>query len=250
MRLPRGDTSTSPVLRPSFSADGHVMATIGYGPEVLLWAMRDGLPVGRPRAYQASHGPGAIALSPDGRTLVLTTFIGVEIVDVPTLRRRTTLSDGDTVISLDFTPDGRQVIGGSIRGWTRLWSIDAAQPTTPMFGGHTREVIGAAVSPDGRTLATGAADGTIRLVDLQTEQPVGAPLSGPPVGPVVPQFSPDGAFLFAISATGRSYRWDVRPSSWARHACAVAGRKLTHAEWADVLPGREYAPACADQATG
>ena len=23
------------------------------------------------------------------------------------------------------------------------------------------------------------------------------------------------------------YRWDVRPSSWARHACAVAGRKLT-----------------------
>ena len=44
---------------------------------------------------------------------------------------------------------------------------------------------------------------------------------------------------------GRAYRWDVRPSSWARHACAVAGRTLTRSEWQDVLPGRDYAPACA-----
>jgi hypothetical protein len=61
---------------------------------------------------------------------------------------------------------------------------------------------------------------------------------------VAPEFSPDGAYLFAITDAGRSYRWDVRPSSWEQRACAVAGRRLTRAEWRDALPGRSYAPAC------
>ena len=233
------------VLTPSFSADGRLMATVGGGGGVLLWPMRDGLPVGQPRTVHSGVGPGAAALSPDGRTLAITAGLGIEIVDVATLRRRTTLPEGEGVFELGFTPDGRDVIGGSVKGWTRLWSVDTARPATAMLGGQAREVIGATVSPDGRTLATGTADGTIRLFDLQSERPIGAPLTGPPVGPVVPEFTPDGAFLFAISATGRAYRWDIRPSSWARHACAVAGRALTRAEWAEALPGREYTPACA-----
>ncbi|MBD0282620.1 MAG: hypothetical protein ICV69_10570, partial [Thermoleophilaceae bacterium] len=56
--------------------------------------------------------------------------------------------------------------------------------------------------------------------------------------------TPDGAYLFAIYNTGQAYRWDVRPSSWARHACAVAGRRLTRAEWEDALSDRDYDPAC------
>ena len=57
-------------------------------------------------------------------------------------------------------------------------------------------------------------------------------------------FTPDGAYLFAITDAGRAYRWDIRPSSWARHACKIAGRRLTRTEWNDVLPERDYAPAC------
>ena len=99
------------------------------------------------------------------------------------------------------------------------------------------------MSPDGRTLATGGPDGTVRLWDLPTQQPLGAPLPGLTDRYLIPQFTPDGAHLFAI-APGRAYRWDVRPASWARHACATAGRKLTRSEWADVLPDRDYDPAC------
>jgi hypothetical protein len=61
---------------------------------------------------------------------------------------------------------------------------------------------------------------------------------------VAPEFSPDGAYLFAITDAGRSYRWDVRPSSWEQRACAVAGRRLTRAEWREALPGRSYTPEC------
>jgi WD40 repeat protein len=93
-------------------------------------------------------------------------------------------------------------------------------------------------------LATGGSDGTIRLWDLHTQQPFGAPLPALPNRYVVPQFTPDAAYLFAITNAGRAYRWDVRPSSWARHACAMAGRPLSGTEWKDVLPERDYAPDC------
>jgi hypothetical protein len=61
---------------------------------------------------------------------------------------------------------------------------------------------------------------------------------------VVPQFTRDGAHLFVTYNAGIAYRWDIRPSTWARHACAVAGGQLRRAEWANALPERDYAPAC------
>ena len=60
----------------------------------------------------------------------------------------------------------------------------------------------------------------------------------------VPHFTRDGDHLFAITDTGRAYRWDMRPTSWARHACTVTGRPLTRTEWNAALPERDYAPAC------
>jgi ketosteroid isomerase-like protein len=42
----------------------------------------------------------------------------------------------------------------------------------------------------------------------------------------------------------RALRWDIRPAAWARHACQVAGRRLTRAEWASTSPpGRTRPPA-------
>ena len=49
--------------------------------------------------------------------------------------------------------------------------------------------------------------------------------------------------MFAITDADRGYRWDMRPSSVARYACAVAGRTLTRIEWNAALPGRRYAPS-------
>jgi WD40 repeat protein/DNA-binding SARP family transcriptional activator len=238
------------VYTPSFSADGRLMATASGPPDntVRLWALPSGRPVGRPLRY--SHGPPDIAdvsLSPDGRTLAVTRppTGGVEILDVPTLRRRTSLPEAETVWEFArFTPDARFIVGGSWKGWARLWSTKTWRPASRTLGGHAGQVVWHSMSTDARTLATGSTDGTIRLFDLRTQQPLGAPLPGLPNRWVVPQFTPDGAYLFAITNAGRAYRWDVRPSSWARHACAVAGRPLNRTEWKDVLPERDYTPAC------
>jgi WD40 repeat protein len=110
-----------------------------------------------------------------------------------------------------FTPDGRRIVAASTKGWTRIWSAETGKPVSRPLGGHTGAVTSASLSPDGRTLASGSTDGTVRLYDLASEKPLGGPLPGVP--------------------------------NRRRHACTVAGRRLTRAEWADLLPGREYDPA-------
>jgi WD40 repeat protein len=238
--------SGHPLLTPTFSADGRLMATAGAGPSdaVLLWTLRSGRPVGRPRRYSPSLAAWDLSLSPDGRTLAVAA-VGVEIVDVASLRRRAILPGTETVRSLaGFTPDGRFLVAGSYKGWARLWSTDTWRPATRKLAGHTGEETWQSVSPNGRMLATGSTDGTTRLFDLATQRPVGAPLPGPRDRQIAPVFTPDGAYLFVITDARRGYRWDIRPSSWARHACKIASRRLTRTEWNDVLPERDYAPAC------
>jgi WD40 repeat protein len=100
------------------------------------------------------------------------------------------------------------------------------------------------ISPDGRHLVTSATDGQVRLWDRETQRPIGTPFPGPRNVTAVASFSPDGAYVYAMFANGRGYRWDVRPDAWERRACAVAGRRLTRAEWDTVLPDRAFAPAC------
>jgi WD40 repeat protein len=232
----------SEVLAPTFSADGRRMLTVSPFDTIQLWTLRDGRPAGAPRRYPAAF---VASLSPDGRTLAVVAPLGIEVIDVATMRRRATLPGSETVRGLArFTPDGRYIVGGSIKGWARLWSAKTYKPVSPPLTGHTADVIAASTSPDGRILATGSADGTVRLYDRATFQAIGAPLPGVPNRPVVPEFSPDGAYLFAFTNAGRDYRWDVSPSTWERQACAIAGRRLTRAEWHDALPGRAYRPAC------
>jgi WD40 repeat protein len=93
-------------------------------------------------------------------------------------------------------------------------------------------------------LATGSETGAVQLWDIPSGQALGAPLPGVASSGVIPAFTADGSHLVAAYASGRAYVWDIRPRSLAAHACRVAGRRLTRAEWEEFLPGREYDPAC------
>ena len=99
-------------------------------------------------------------------------------------------------------------------------------------------------SPSGRTLATAGTDGTVRLWDVATRKPIGASLPGEDNVQASVAFLPGGREALAVYDNGRATLWNLDPADLQRRACAVAGRRLTRAEWAAALPGRSYAPAC------
>jgi len=57
-------------------------------------------------------------------------------------------------------------------------------------------------------------------------------------------YAADGSTLSAVDERGRIVRWDPRPLSWIRRACAVAARDLTASEWNTYLPGTPYRRTC------
>jgi WD40 repeat protein len=233
------------VFTPAATPGGRRIVTTGLDGTLRLWDGHTGAALGPP--IRLDGLPGATpAVAPDGRTVAMPLERGtIDIYDISARRRLTRLSvDGAPVVAATFSRGGELLIAGSDDGRLRLFDTDGWRPLSAAFQAHTGFISTVDVSPDGRRFVTAATDGQVRLWDRDTLRPIGSPLPGPQEVNAVAYFSPDGAYVYAVFANGRGYRWDLRPDAWARHACAVAGRRLTRAEWDAVLPERSFAPAC------
>jgi DNA-binding SARP family transcriptional activator/WD40 repeat protein len=139
----------------------------------------------------------AIALSPDGRTLVVGTYSGaVVLLDVAT---------------------GRVLAEHSLRLSARIWSAD--------------------FQPDGGVIALGGDDGQVHLLTANNLREIGQLPIGTGATWAFPAHSADGSMLYAVDERGRIVRWDARSPSWINRACSIAGRNLSASEWDTYLPG-------------
>jgi WD40 repeat protein/DNA-binding SARP family transcriptional activator len=241
-----GKVLANPIWTPGVSADGSLLATGSKNGEVRFWSLPDGRPRGTPLRFR--YGMADLQLSPDGRLIsaipssrddVLT---GVEIWDVRGRRRVATLQPAAGGNAARWSPDGRRIAVSDARGRVQVFSTATWMPVTaPLAGARATWMV---FSPDGRMLAAGNRDGTVSLWDARSGQAIGARLPGIPQSEAVPFFTPGSRYVIVAQANGRAVRWDIRPASLAKHACDVAGRRLTRAEWEAFLPGRAYAPAC------
>ena len=244
----------------SIDRSGRLMATFSEK-AVRLWSLPEERPLGAPLRYPSVAMIGDMQLSPDGRRIAITLLDqlvvgGGETLEVRDVRSRRVLASRriNGLSLIKFSPDSRLLAVADIDGRVRLWSTETWEPVSGWLASSNNDVHGLAIGRDGRTLATGSVDGTVRLWDIETEQAIGAPLPGRPNRPVrplftpdglvAPLFTPDGSQLLAIYESGHAYRWDIRPGSLARQACRVAERRLTRSEWKEILPSREYDPAC------
>jgi WD40 repeat protein/DNA-binding SARP family transcriptional activator len=242
-----------PVWSLAFSGDGHWLATAGDNtptdPPLELWDVHS-----RKRAYTTllsprTASPTDVTFSPDGTKLAAAMIdpegaTAIEIFSVPQLAQLKTLP-ADAGTSLRFSPDGRLLVLGDVRGRVWLYDTRTWTPRGRRLVAHSGAVVTVNFSPDGRTLATTSDDGTTRLWDVPSGRPIGTALPGPAQHYVAAAFVGGGTHLVTLDDGGHGSLWDIQPESWARRACEVAGRTLTRAEWNDALPERAYAPACA-----
>ena len=153
-------------------------------------------------------------------------------------------SESDFSRSVAFSPDGDLLFVGQYNGTGRLFSTETWKQVGRPFEAHTERITFPEFTPDGRTLVTAAADGTVVLSDVETQKPIGSPLELEPNTFASAALSPDGSRLYAISTETEGISFNMSPEAWKRHACLVAGRELTPAEWDEALPGRPYQRVC------
>jgi WD40 repeat protein len=232
----------------AFSSDGRWLATGSRDQTIQLWDL----------STMADTGPGSGKSA--GGPIVIRGHEG-------------------PVTSLAFSPDGHWLASGG-GGWevtARLWDLSALPPPgmtealtsaqvtqARLLRGHTAGVSTIAFSPDGGWLATGSLDDTVRLWDVsalmiqsgdlgsgatsEAQDPASEPvvLHGHSDDVTALAFSMDleGRWLATISLDGTTRIWRMNQKELQALACRVAGRNLTHDEWAQYLPGREYIPTC------
>src|SRR5262249_16617420 len=166
----------------------------------------------------------------DGRQLLVGTRDGsLHAWNVANARQTDLQPQGDAVVALTCTPDGRFFASGTRGGIVRLWDAVTLAPVGLVHRGN-RDVNGLSFHPDGHTLAIGSSDGSIWICRIPAARSLGAPIrSFPEAG--------DEVHTVAFDATGKTLL-----------TCGFQGARLWDpATGAAVGPGRFVAgsPAAA-----
>ena len=183
----------------------------------------------------------AIAFSPDGQYLAVSSGIGIWLYDPTTYQEIALLSNLEKVSTIAFSPDGSTILSGvgggasNVRSWKlNLWDV-ATREKIVTFGYGSGSV---AFSPDGKTLAS-LAGTLIYLWDVETGQKL-AELKHKNVKSV--KFSPDGTMLVSGGKDNVVRLWNVTTEQNTA--------TLTHKSWVYSVSfspdGKTFASASGD----
>ena len=148
----------------------------------------------------------SVAISPDGRHVVLASDI-LNLWDAATGKLvRTFTGHRGGVEAVVFSPDGRQVLTG---GWDRtvkLWDVATGKLVRTLDVGGRWWVSSVAFSPDGRKLLSNGSDATAKLWDVATGQLMRT-FEGHTMRVNSVAFSPDGKWIVSGSDDTTSRLW-------------------------------------------
>jgi WD40 repeat protein/serine/threonine protein kinase len=229
----------------AFSPDGKTIASGSDDRTIILWDFA----TQAPRTTLTGHENGilTIAYHPKGKWLASGSRNGNIILwDTQTGQPvgEPMIGHIDAVTKVLFSPDGRILASASRDGSVILWDPATRQPLGNPLTGHTNWVLDLAFNPDGTWLASSSRDGTVILWDIKTRRLLGTPFVGHRdwVGSL--SFNEDGSRLISGSNDGIILLWDVSLPSWRQHACQLANRSLSPAEWNRFFPDTPYHLTC------
>ena len=109
------------------------------------------------------------------------------------------------VTSVDFRPDGAQVLSAGADGTLCAW--DAATGNRFFFLDNVELALSVAYSPDGRTFATGGADSVLRVRDAESGRELWSASADGRILSVA--YGPDGRYIAAGDGSGKVRVWNI-----------------------------------------
>ncbi|KAH8995969.1 WD40 repeat-like protein [Lactarius akahatsu] len=134
----------------------------------------------------------SVACSPDGRQIV-----------TGSMDNAVRVWDAQT-----YSPDGTNIISASYDCTVRIWDSQTGVHIGEPLRGHTLPLTSVAYSPDGTYFISGSMDKTVRIWNSQTGTLVGKPLQGPSGQIMSVAYSPDGTRIICGSDDTRVWMWD------------------------------------------
>jgi WD40 repeat protein/class 3 adenylate cyclase len=131
--------------------------------------------------------------------------------------RSFTVTDGSWIRSCGWSPDGKQVAGGTADGILYLWDYQSGELLNTLVGHEADKMINTLEwSPDGTKIATACDDGTARVWDAETGETLLVLAQEAPAAAWSAVWSPDGSRLLTtggmddIGAEDNTVRvWDA-----------------------------------------
>ena len=213
----RFEGHSSSVKSVALSADGSTLLTAGFQDGTArLWGVATG------REIRRFEGPSwdvySAAFSPDEKQVLTGGSHSVsrstiedltvrlwEIVSGKEVRRFR--GHDSPVLSVTFSPDGRQLLTGSSDRTARLWDRSTGRELR-RFQGHSGSINAVAFSRDGRRICTGSMDRTARLWDATTGREI-RQFEGHDDRVEAVAFSPDGVQVLTGSYDGTARLWNA-----------------------------------------
>jgi WD40 repeat protein len=153
-------------FQPALSADGRLIVA-GVDQSIVLVEF-PGLKSIRRFTNSPVYGH-TIAISPDGQRIASIDSNHVYLSSLDGTRAGT-LEHAGSVMSVEFSPDGRTLVTGDLNNEVHLWDLERCERRAT-FRGHDHVVEAVRFSPDGKTIASASDDGTVRL--WRSEPPPG-----------------------------------------------------------------------------
>src|SRR5262245_36433403 len=220
---PLSDDHLGDVMGVFFSPDGKTLAS-ATSLGIVLWDVASRQPLAQPLTLAqplrwdpdktAIFSPVALALSPDGKTLVSgDDFTSQHLPSIIFWDLASRKPLGPPIIghkSFAFTPDSKTLAVGNVEDNSiELLDVATHNRVSNPLSGHNARIECLAFSPDGGILASGSEDGTIILWDVAAGQPLGQPLTIHKSVVNSVAFRPDGQILASGSGEKTIILWNL-----------------------------------------